>query len=122
MLGGGNALLHVADIRQAPMVAVVEYGDSGIDLIFQIRCNQLTQTHALAAYIAAIGHTGVEETQQPPVGVFHLADIMAFVALGIGVERFGSCGHIVAAEKVVDNLVAIGRIVERRFEYLAEGF
>ena len=104
------------------MISIVEDGYRPIDIIFQVRLYQLTQPHPFATHIAAIGYTGVEETQQTTVGIFHLADEIALIAVCVGVEQFWRCGHIVAAEKAVDNLVAIGLIVERGFEYLAEGF
>ena len=104
------------------MIPVVEDSYRSIDIIFQVGLYQLAQPHTLAAHIAAIGHTSIEETQQTTVGIFHLTDEIAFVAVCVGVKQFGTCGHIVAAKKTVDNLVAIGRMVERGFEYLAEGF
>ena len=104
------------------MIPVVEDGYRPIDIIFQVRLYQLAQPHPFAAHIAAIGYTSVEETKQTTVGIFHLTDEIALVAVGVGIKQLGISGHIVAAEKMVNNLFAIGLIVERGFEYLAEGF
>ena len=121
-LGRGNVSLHIADIRQTPMVAVVEDSDGGFNLVFQVWLYQFAQTHTLAAHIAAFGHTGVEETQFTLLGIGHTTYEVVLVAIGGGGKLFGTCGDVVATKDVVDYLVAVGHIVERGFEYLAEGF
>ena len=97
-LGCGIALLEVADVGESPMIPVVEDGYRSIDIIFQVRLYQFAQPYPLAAHIAAIGYTGIEETQQTTVGIFHLTDEIALVAFGIGVEQFWRCGYIVVAK------------------------
>ena len=105
------------------MIPVVEDGYRPIDIIFQVRLYQLTQPHPFATHIAAISYTGVEETQQTTVGIFHLAEkitlFLCWVKVFCIVYRLV---NIDTAQKTVDNLVAIGSIIERGFEYLAEGF
>ena len=104
------------------MPAVVENGNGPIDIVFQIGTDQLAQTHTLATHIAAIGHAGVEEAKQTMVGIIHLTDEKTLVAFGVGVEPFGTRGHIVAPEKTMHDFAAVSGIVERRFENLTEGF
>ena len=88
------------------MLPVVEYRNGSIHLIPQIRLYQFSQSYALAAHVAALRHTGIEETQQTTLAVFHLSDIIAAVAHSRGVYQFGLGLHIVAAENAMYYLTA----------------
>ena len=102
------------------MVSIVEDGNSTVDIVFQVRTNQLAKPHALATHIAPIGHAGVEESEQTTIGILHLADEMTFVALGIDVEQLRNLVCIIATKYIMHNLGAIGIVVKWRLEYFGD--
>ncbi|MCQ2308297.1 MAG: hypothetical protein MJ000_12175 [Bacteroidales bacterium] len=94
------------------MPSIIKDGDGGIDIILHVRGYQFTQSYTLAADIAALCHTGVEETQLTAFRVGHPAYIVASVAFCGGVEQLGTCINIAASENVADYFVAVNTIVK----------